>query len=190
MAQTLSTMLELGTIAPDFDLPDTTGKRVRRDEHKGQPLLVMFICNHCPFVVHIRHELAQLGRDYQGRIGMVGINSNDVEKYPADGPEAMAREVEQAGYLFPYLFDPTQEVAKAYRAACTPDLYLFDSEHRLVYRGRLDGARPGNKVPVTGEDLRAALDAVLAGEAVSDEQLPSMGCNIKWKPGNAPAYFG
>ena len=183
-------MLPLGTAAPDFRLPDTNGKTVSLSDFKGKPLLVMFICNHCPFVKHIRAGLAQLARDYQPRgVAIVGINSNDVENYPDDSPAKMAQEVKAADYTFPYLYDETQAVAKAYRAACTPDFYLFDKEHRLVYRGQLDDSRPSNSVPVTGKDLRAALDAVLAGKPVSPNQRPSIGCNIKWKAGNEPEYF-
>jgi len=190
MAMTPSTMLPLGTEAPDFSLPDTTGNIVSRDDFAGaKALLVMFICNHCPFVKHVRGELADLGREYMGQgAAVVAINSNDVENYPDDSPEKMAREVEVTGYPFPYLFDETQETAKAYAAACTPDFFLFDADRKLVYRGQLDDSRPGNDVPVTGADLRAALDAVLAGQPVSTDQTPSIGCNIKWKAGNAPSY--
>lgn len=192
MALTPSTMLPLGTTAPDFKLPDTNGKIVSRDDFKGAPaLLVLFICNHCPYVKHIRAELAQLGRDYQAKgVGVVAINSNDAKNYPDDSPEKMKQEVKAAGYTFPYLYDETQSVAKAYRAACTPDIFLFDKNLNLVYRGQLDKSRPGNDIPVTGEDLRDALDAVLAGQPVSENQIASIGCNIKWKPGNQPEYFG
>ena len=184
-------MLPLGTDAPDFRLPDTTGKSVALADFAAAPaLLVMFICNHCPYVQHIRPELAKLAREYQGRgVAIVGINSNDVVNYPDDSPAKMAEEVRRAGYTFPYLFDETQAVAKAYRAACTPDLYLFDRQRRLVYRGQFDDSRPGNGVPLTGRDLRAALDALLAGKTVPSGQKPSLGCNIKWKPGNEPDYF-
>ena len=190
MALTASTMLALGTQAPDFSLPDTDGRGVAlKDFEDKRALLVMFICNHCPYVKHVRDELAQLSRDYQSKgVGMVAINANDVEAYPQDGVEAMRAEKQTAGYLFPYLFDESQETAKAYGAACTPDFFVFDSDRKLVYRGRLDDARPGNGLPVTGRDLRAALDAVLAGQPVAGDQKPSMGCNIKWKPGNAPVY--
>lgn len=198
MAATPSTMLELGTRAPDFSLPDTTrpGAVVSLADLTGsRALLVMFLCNHCPFVKHVRGELARLGRDYQPRgVGVVAISSNDPEAYPDDAPEKMTAEASQAGYTFPYLFDATQEVAKAYRAACTPDFFVFDGAQRLVYRGQLDDARPstrshqGSPTPVTGADLRAALDAVLEQRAVSQAQRPSLGCNIKWRPGNAPAY--
>lgn len=191
MALTPSTMLPLGTMAPDFKLPDTGGKMVSPADFKGQPaLLVVFICNHCPYVIHLRAGLAQLARDYLPRnVGMVGISSNDAAHYPADSPDKMKEEAKRAGYLFPYLYDETQAVAKSYRAACTPDIFLFDKNQRLVYRGQFDASRPNNGIPVTGNDLRAALDAVLAGKAVSERQIPSMGCNIKWKAGNAPDYF-
>ena len=183
-------MLPLGTVAPDFELPDTDGNRIARSSFQGKPLLVMFICNHCPFVKHLRDALAKLGRDYSPRgVAIVAISSNDVDGYPADSPAKMKQEAKDAGYVFPYLYDETQEVAKAYRAACTPDFFLFDKDHRLVYRGQFDDSRPGNGVPVTGNDLRAALDAVLSGKPVSEKQKPSIGCNIKWKPGNEPDYF-
>jgi peroxiredoxin len=193
MAAVHSTMLPLGTHAPEFALDDVvSGRRVTSSGLEGAPaLLVMFICNHCPYVKHVRDELARIGRDYGARgVAIVAISSNDVEKYPQDGLDAMKREAEDAGYVFPYLFDETQEVAKAYRAACTPEFYLFDGAQSLVYRGQLDDSRPGNGRPVTGRDLRAALDAVLGGEAPDAQQQPSIGCNIKWKPGNAPEYFG
>jgi len=184
-------MLPLGTKAPHFRLPDPHGKWVSSDDFKNAPaLLVAFICNHCPFVKHIRSEFAELAREYQARgVGIVGINSNDLVASPDDRPEKMAEEAKQIGYVFPYLFDETQEVAKAYHAACTPDLYLFDRKGVLVYRGQFDNSRPGNGIPVTGEDLRSALDTVLAGHAVSTDQKPSIGCNIKWRSGNAPDYF-
>ena len=189
MAKTPSSMLPLGTPAPDFELPDPSGTVHRLADHGDAPaLLVMFICNHCPYVVHVREELARLGRDYGPRgVGIVGINANDVENYPDDRPDRMAVFAEENGFSFPYLYDESQAVARAYQAACTPDFFLFDADRKLVYRGQLDGSRPGNHVPVTGTDLRAALDAVLAGEAVPADQLPSLGCNIKWKPGNAPS---
>lgn len=187
-----STMLPLGTRAPEFRLPDTGGKQVSLSDFKAAPaLVVMFICNHCPYVKHIRAGLAQLARDYLPRgVAVVGISANDVANYPDDSPANMAREARSAGYLFPYLYDETQGVAKAYRAACTPDFYVFDKDQRLVYRGQFDDSRPGNNVPVTGTDLRAAVDAVLGGKPVSPTQKASMGCNIKWKPGNEPEYFG
>jgi peroxiredoxin len=183
MALTPSTMLPLGTPAPDFLLPDTNRKTVGLADFKSAPaLVVLFICNHCPYVKHIRATLAEVGREYQKRgVAFVAINSNDVENYPADSPENMALEVEQVGYTFPYLYDKTQAVAKVYNAACTPDLYVFDQHQKLVYRGQFDGSRPGNGVPVSGEDLRAALDAMLTGKQVSPHQKPSIGCNIKWK---------
>jgi peroxiredoxin len=191
MALTPSTMLPLGTAAPDFRLPDTNGKTIALADFKGQPaLLVIFMCNHCPYVKHIRAGLAQLARDYLPRgAAIAGINSNDVANYPDDNPARMKEEAKSAGYLFPYLFDETQVVARAYHAACTPDLYLFDKNQKLVYRGQLDDSRPGNGIPVTGKDLRAALDAVLAGKPVAPDQKASIGCNIKWKSGNEPDYF-
>lgn len=184
-------MLPLGTAAPDFRLPDTEGALVSPADFKDAPaLLVVFMCNHCPFVKHIRPELAKLAREYQTRgVAVVGINANDPTTHPADAPATMAAEVRSAGYTFPYLFDATQAVARSYRAACTPDFYLFDQTHKLVYRGQLDDSRPGNAHPLTGKDLRAALDAVLAGRPASADQKPSIGCNIKWKPGNEPDYF-
>ncbi|MEE9219884.1 MAG: thioredoxin family protein [Acidobacteriota bacterium] len=191
MVETPSTMLPLGTPAPGFSLPDTEGRLVSLDHFQESPAyLVAFICNHCPFVKHIRKGLTELGREYQERgVVIVGINSNDISKYPDDSPEKMAEEVKTAGYTFPYLFDETQQVARRYRAACTPDFFLFDAERRLVYRGQMDDSRPGNGISVTGSDLRAALDAVLERHPVSAEQKPSIGCNIKWKPGNEPDYF-
>lgn len=187
-----STMLPLGTRAPDFRLPDTTGKMISLSNFKNAPaLVVVFMCNHCPYVKHLRGGLAQLARDYSTRgVAVVGISSNDVANYPADSPAKMAEEAKAAGYIFPYLYDESQDAAKAYRAACTPDIYLFDGDQRLVYRGQFDDSRPGNNLPVTGKDLRAAIDAVLAGKSVSATQRPSIGCNIKWKPGNEPDYFG
>src|SRR5580700_320062 len=190
MALTPSSMSELGTAAPDFRLPDTSGKTVALGDFKSAPALaVLFICNHCPYVKHIQAALAQLARDYQARgAAIVAISSNDVENYPADSPAKMAQEARSAGYTFPYLYDESQAAAKAYRAACTPDIFLFDAARKLVYRGQFDDSRPGNGLPVTGRDLRAALDAVLAGKPAPERQTPSMGCNIKWKPGNAPNY--
>lgn len=185
-----STMLPLGTAAPDFRLPNIDGKTVSLGDFKGKPLLVAFICNHCPYVKHIRSGLAQLGRDYGARgAAIVGISSNSVETHPQDGPKEMVKEAKDAGYTFPYLYDESQAVAKNYRAACTPDFYLFDKDHRLVYRGQFDDSRPGNGQAVTGKDLRAALDSVLAGKTAAANQKPSIGCNIKWKPGNEPYYF-
>ncbi|MGQ0633817.1 MAG: thioredoxin family protein [Planctomycetaceae bacterium] len=190
MALTPSTMLPLGTSAPAFSLPDVSGRLVAIDDFKSAPaLLVMFICNHCPYVKHVRSGLAQLVKDYQGRgVGAVAISSNDAAAYPDDSPAKMAIEAREAGYTFPYLHDESQAVAKAYHAACTPDFFLFDKQRKLVYRGQLDDSRPGNGIPVTGQDLRAALDAVLAGKPAPDAQKPSLGCNIKWKPGNEPSY--
>ena len=191
MVDTPSTMAPLGTQAPSFTLPDTEGKIVSLDDYKGAPaLLVVFLCNHCPFVNHILQHLVGLAREYQQRgVGIVGISSNDISHYPDDSPEKMAELSSALGFSFPYLYDESQQVAKAYGAACTPDFYLFDGEGRLVYRGQMDDSRPGNGKPVTGADLRAAMDAVLEGRPVSDDQKPSLGCNIKWKPGNAPDYF-
>lgn len=184
-------MLSLGTPAPDFRLPNLDGKMVARDDFKdAAALLVMFICNHCPYVKHIRAGLAQLTRDCQPHgVAIVAISANDPANYPEDSPAKMREEARAAGYTFPYLFDETQAVAQAYRAACTPDFFLFDRGRKLVYRGQFDDSRPGNGAPVTGKDLRAALDAVRAGKPVSGDQKPSIGCNIKWKPGNEPDYF-
>jgi peroxiredoxin len=191
MALTPSTMLPLGTSAPDFKLPDTSGKTVSLADFKDKAaLLVIFMCNHCPYVVHIREGLAQFARDYAAKnVGIVGINANNAQTHPADSPAQMKDEVKAAGYIFPYLYDESQAVAKNYRAACTPDIFLFDKNRKLVYRGQFDDSRPGNNLPVTGKDLRAALDAVLAGKSVSQNQKASIGCNIKWKPGNEPDYF-
>ena len=184
-------MRPLGTTAPDFRLPDTDGKTVTLADFKDMiALVVIFMSNHCPYVVHLRAGLAQLARDYAPKhVVIVGINSNDVKNHPADSPAKMKEEVKAAGYIFPYLYDETQAVAKSYRAACTPDIFLFDRGRRLVYRGQFDASRPGNGIPVTGKDLRAALDAVLAGKPTSELQAPSIGCNIKWKAGNEPDYF-
>jgi peroxiredoxin len=184
MAQTASTMLALGTIAPDFALTDVvSGKTVRRDDFRGKKaLLVMFICAHCPFVKHIEKELGKLGKDYASQsLGIVAISSNDADTYPADGPAGLKQQAETFGFNFPYLYDESQAVAREYDAACTPDIYLFDSGFRLVYRGQFDASRPGNGIPVTGQDLRAALDAVLSAKPVTADQKPSIGCNIKWK---------
>jgi peroxiredoxin len=191
MAETPSTMLALGTEAPGFRLPDTEGRLVALADFAAEPaLLVMFICPHCPFVRHVRTQLAALAREYRPRgLAAVAIMSNDVAQYPQDGIAGMRQEKREAGYDFPYLYDETQQVARAYRAACTPDLFLFDAGRRLVYRGQLDGSRPGNSVPVTGVDLRAAVDAVLAGRPVDPKQRASIGCNIKWRPGHEPDYF-
>lgn len=184
MALTESTMLELGTMAPDFALTDVvTGKTVRRDDFRGkQGLLVLFICAHCPYVKHIEKSLGKLSADYVGKpIGIVAISSNDVMTHPADGTEGLKQQAKENGFAFPYLYDESQAVAHAYNAACTPDPYLFDANFKLVYRGQYDDSRPGNGVPVTGKDLRAAMDLVLAGKPVPAEQRPSIGCNIKWK---------
>jgi peroxiredoxin len=190
MVKTASTMLSLGTRAPDFSLLNVDGTTVTRAQFAGKPLLVIFMCNHCPFVVHIRAELQKFAAEYQARkLAVVGISSNDVSTHPQDGPEKMKVEWRSAGYTFPYLFDSTQSVAKEYKAACTPDIFLFDADHSLVYRGQFDSSRPGNDLPVTGADLRAACDAVLAGKPVSNQQRASIGCNIKWKPGHEPDYY-
>jgi peroxiredoxin len=190
MARTPSTMVPLGTVAPSFHLPDTDGHlRTLQDFGDAKALLIIFLCNHCPFVQHLRGALAQFARDYQGRrLAIVGINSNDAVNYPDDSPEKMAEEKRKFGYNFPYLYDETQEVAKAYRASCTPDFFLYDADRRLAYRGQFDDSRPGNTEPITGADLRSAVDAVLLGEKAAQEQKPSIGCNIKWKAGNEPHY--
>jgi peroxiredoxin len=192
MVKTASTMLPLGVKAPNFSLPDTQGSLISLPYFvDATALLVVFLCNHCPYVKHVAAGLAELARDYQRRgVAVVGINSNDADAFPDDSPAKMVEEVKNRGYTFPYLYDATQEVAKAYHAACTPDFFVFDRKRQLVYRGQMDSSRPGSDVPVTGEDLRAALDAVLAGQPVSANQKPSLGCNIKWKPGNEPDYFG
>ena len=190
MAQTPSRMLPLGTPAPPFSLPDADGTLHSLEDAAGsRAYLVMFICNHCPFVKHVADELARLGEDCAARnVAVFAINSNDIKNYPADGPDKMKEESARRGYTFPYLLDEDQGVARAYEAACTPDFYLFDAARKLVYRGQLDGSRPGNAVAVDGRDLRAAIDAVLSGEPVSDRQVPSIGCNIKWIDGNEPRY--
>jgi peroxiredoxin len=188
MSATPSTMLALGTSLPAFRLPDLDGRLVSGDDVRDAPaLLIAFICHHCPFVRHIRHEFARVTREYQARgLAVIAINSNDIEEFPEDGPEGMRQEARDAGYTFPYLFDESQDVAKAFRAACTPDLFLFDAARSLVYRGQFDGSRPRNTVVISGNDLRAACDAVLDGRPVPAAQTPSIGCNIKWKPGNEP----
>ena len=192
MPETPSTMLELGTTLPPFRLQDLNGTAVTSDDFSGsRGLLVAFWCAHCPYVRHIRSDFARLAQEFQQRGGaVVAINANDIGVSPGDGPDGMAQEAREVGYTFPYLFDETQAVAKAFRAACTPDLFLFDGAQRLVYRGQFDGSRPNNQVPVTGKDLAAAVDALLTGSVVSPEQRPSMGCNIKWRAGAAPNYFG
>jgi peroxiredoxin len=184
-------MLPLGTTAPDFELPNVDGRSVAFADAAGpKGTVIMFICNHCPFVKHVADELAVLGREYLPRgVGFAAISSNDVSAHPADSPEQMVREAEDRGYPFPYLYDETQEVAKAYHAACTPDFYLFDAGKKLVYRGQLDASRPGSETPVTGRDLRVAIDRLLAGTEPPVDQVPSLGCNIKWKAGNHPPYF-
>ena len=191
MTQTLSTMLELGTKAPDFSLPDViTGRMVSAADAGDKPLLVMFICRHCPYVKHVQQELATLGADYGRRgVAIVAISSNDASMHPDDRPESLKAMAQELGFSFPLCHDESQAVAKAYAAACTPDFFLFDRDRRLVYRGQLDDSRPSNGKPVTGRDLRAALDDVLAGRAPAADQTPSMGCNIKWKRGNEPQYF-
>ncbi len=191
MVRTPSTMLPLGTEAEDFLLTNIDGRTLSFADVAGERgTVLMFICNHCPFVKHVANELAAIGYEYMPKgVGMVAINSNDVSAHPADSPEQMIHESEQRGYSFPYLFDETQEVAKAYGAACTPDFYLFDGNHKLVYRGQLDGSRPDSGVPVTGEDLRKAIDALLESRSLPQPQHPSIGCNIKWRPGNEPQYF-
>ncbi len=191
MAAVESQMLPLGSPAPAFSLPDADGAMHSLDDAAGsRAYVVMFICNHCPFVKHVADELGRLGAEYQAKgVALFAINSNDIENYPADAPEKMKQEAAARGYTFPYLLDADQDVAKAYEAACTPDFFLFDADRKLVYRGQLDGSRPGNSVTVDGRDLRAALDALLSGEPVPEDQVPSIGCNIKWIPGNAPDYF-
>ena len=184
MARTPSNMLALDTKAPDFELFDTvSGTMLTLDQVKGSKgTLVMFICNHCPFVIHVNPELAKLGNEYQDKgIGFAAISSNDVVNYPQDAPDLMKKNAQEVGYSFPYLYDETQEIAKAYDAACTPDFYLFDADLRLVYRGQLDDSRPGNGIPLTGNDLRNAMDALLEGKEINQDQKPSIGCNIKWK---------
>lgn len=192
MAATESTMLELGTSAPDFDLPKPDGGRVRlSDFADAEGLVVAFICNHCPFVKHIREGLAEYARDYMPRnVALVAINANDFATYNGDAPERMQEEIDSFGYCFPYVYDESQDVAKAYRAACTPEFYLFDANRTLVYRGRFDAATPGNDEPVSGDELRHATDAMLTGDTPDLHQVPGIGCNIKWKSGNAPDYFG
>jgi thiol-disulfide isomerase/thioredoxin len=193
MAETSSTMLPLGTQMPPFSLRDAVSGKAVTDRHAAgkKATLVMFICNHCPFVKHVMEELGRVAGDYIPKgVGVVAINANDVDEYPQDGPDKMMELALSEGWQFPFLLDDTQKVAQAYRAACTPDFFLFDAEAKLVYRGQLDDSRPSNKITVTGKDLRAALDAVLAGKPPLEEQKPSIGCNIKWKPGNEPPYFG
>jgi peroxiredoxin len=190
MVATASTMLSLGTTVPYFNLPDTEGGMVSIEDFKdASALLVIFMCNHCPFVKHILPNLVELIKEYQKKgIAVVGINSNDVASFPEDSPKVMAWKAKEAGFTFPYLYDETQKAAKAYLAACTPDFFLFDKKRKLVYRGQMDDSRPGNHIPITGDDLRSAIDAVLEGNTIPAKQKPSMGCNIKWKLGNEPVY--
>ena len=191
MVNTPSTMLPLGTKAPDFSLTDAvSGHTVSLSDIKGDALLVMFVCNHCPFVIHVRKEITRLAHEYMDRgVAVVAINSNSLETHPQDGPDHMKELAAELGWRFPLLFDKTQDVAKAYHAACTPEFYLFNNQHKLVYRGQMDDSRPHADVPVTGRDLSAAVNDLLEGRTIFDNQLPSMGCNIKWIPGNEPDYF-
>jgi len=191
MARTPSTMLELGTLAPDFSLKEPkSGNSVSLSEFSGKPVLVVFACNHCPYVIHILSQFTEFTREYQPRgLSVVMINANDVENYTDDSPQKMIELGQQYGFTFPYLYDESQQVAKDYQAACTPDLFLFDAQHSLVYRGQFDSSRPRNDDPVNGADLRQAVDALLQGQAMTAEQIPSLGCNIKWKAGNEPDYF-
>ena len=192
MVETLSTMQPLGSDAPGFDVTDVvTGKRLTLDDFQGRKaFLIMFICRHCPFVIHVRDELARIGRDYDHPdVGILAVSSNDVKHYPQDGPEKLAAMARELRFTFPFALDESQETAKAFGAACTPDFFLYDRDLKLVYRGQLDDSRPGNGRTVDGEDLRAALDAVLEGRPVNPDQQRSIGCNIKWKPGNEPDYF-
>ena len=192
MARTPSTMLELGTQAPMFELPEpASNKNISLSQFTGTPVLIAFISNHCPYVINLKEALVDFANEYQAKgIQIIAINANDIENYPDDSPEKMVEDVKKYNYSFPYLFDETQAVAKAYQAACTPDFFLFDAEHNLYYRGQFDDSRPKNDVPVTGKDMRAAADALLAGQAAPTEQKASLGCNIKWKAGNEPEYFG
>jgi peroxiredoxin len=193
VARTASTMLALGTSAPDFQLPDVvSGKTISLATFAGKKaLLVIFLCEHCPFVKHVQAELANLGKDYVDQnVGIVAISSNDVENYPDDAPDRLKDMAKASDFRFPVCYDESQAIAKAYTAACTPDFFLFDRDFKLAYRGQLDDSRPGNDKPVTGQDLRSAIEALLADQAIGADQKPSIGCNIKWKPGNAPDYFG
>lgn len=191
MARTPSTMLSLGTPLPHFELTDTDGQLWRSEDNcSGRPVVVMFISNHCPFVINMKPALSEFGKAYAGRVSIVAIGSNDVDRFPQDGPDAMKQERALQGYTFPYLYDEAQSVAHAFQAACTPDFYVFDANQTLVYRGQFDDSRPGDGKTVTGLDLRTAVDAALRGEDPVATQKPSLGCNIKWKPGNEPAYFG
>jgi len=189
MALTASTMMDLGTAAPSFSLSDVrTGKNVSPAK-SGKPLLVMFLCKHCPFVVHVKEELARIGKDYAGKVDVIAISANDAASHPDDSPANLKEMAENLGFVFPLCHDESQEIALAYTAACTPDFFLFDADRRLAYRGQLDSSRPGSKIPVDGSDLRAAMDALLNGESPSEQQRPSTGCNIKWKAGNQPVYY-
>lgn len=192
MVATQSTMNELGSMAPNFNLPGIDGQMVSLDTFSGsRAYLLMFICNHCPFVVHVIKTLAKVCEDFQSKkIAVVAINSNDIDKYPADSPEKMKAFASEHSLSFPYLFDESQEVAKAYKAACTPDFFLFDAQRKLVYRGQLDGSRPGNQEPNDGSDLKTAVEKLLKGDRPLENQVPSIGCNIKWRAGNEPEYFG
>ena len=193
MVKTASTMLALGTIAPEFQLPDVvSGETISLSTFSdSKALLVMFICQHCPFVIHVREELSKIGQDYRDRpLGIVAISANDVANYPNDSPEKLQQMAKEFNFNFPVCYDETQEVSKSYTAACTPDFFLFDANQKLVYRGQLDDSRPSNNVPVTGQDLRRAINLVLENKEIDLEQKPSIGCNIKWKPGNEPDYFG
>jgi len=189
MALTASTMMDLGTVAPSFSLSDVrTGKNVSPTK-SGKPLLVMFLCKHCPFVVHVKEELARIGKDYAGKVDVIAISANDAASHPDDSPANLKKMAEDLGFVFPLCHDESQEIALAYTAACTPDFFLFDADHKLAYRGQLDGSRPSNQVKVDGRDLRAAMDKLLAGSRPSATQYPSVGCNIKWKAGKQPEYF-
>lgn len=190
MAKTESTMLKLGSKVPKFNLKNFDGSFVEIDQYKNKSLFIMFICNHCPFVKHLEHKLAELGNLYlQKGVGVIAINSNDPVDYPEDSPEKMKEKVKELGYKFPYLFDSDQEIAKKFQAACTPDFYIFDKNHELVYRGQFDDSRPGNNIPVTGKNIIEALDALIIGKKINSDQKPSLGCNIKWKSGNEPNYY-
>ncbi|BAZ45931.1 alkyl hydroperoxide reductase/ thiol specific antioxidant/ Mal allergen [Chondrocystis sp. NIES-4102] len=192
MVKTASTMLPLGTVAPDFHLPDVVSNQIiSLETFKDQALLLMFICQHCPFVKHLEQELANIGHDYsQQSLGIVAISANDVTNYPNDSPQKLKEMAQRLKFNFPLCYDETQEVSKAYTAACTPDFFLFNAQRQLIYRGQLDDSRPSNDLPVTGKDLRQAIDATLQGKTINFAQKPSIGCNIKWKPGNEPEYFG
>ncbi len=190
MSRTPSTMLDIGTRAPDFDLPEpVSGNSVKLSDYEHNPLLVVFSCNHCPYVLHLLQSFSDYAREIQKQgLSVVMINANDIENYPQDSPENMIELAQQYGFEFPYLYDASQQVAIAYQAACTPDFFLFDASHRLVYRGQYDAARPGNDEAITGVDLRAASQALLNSAAITAQQMPSMGCNIKWRAGNEPQY--